>query len=82
MAQSCRSTTRYDTCPYLLEESQANTDQHSVVPNGGLRFALTCRHILPHKVAKEDHHLGDFDVDAFPEYDGDVAKEDAKYPLF
>lgn len=44
--------------------------EHEVEPLGCLRFALTSRHILRHMVTPEELHMGDFDVSAYPKYEG------------
>ena len=52
--------------------------QHEVIPNGGLRFALTCRHIDPQTLLNEDERRTAAEKGAFPpgseqfDYDGSI----------
>jgi hypothetical protein len=52
--------------------------QHEVIPNGGLRFALTCRHIDPQTLLNDDERRIAAERGAFPsgheryDYDGSI----------
>ncbi|EEP79417.1 predicted protein [Uncinocarpus reesii 1704] len=45
--------------------------EHSVMPNGELRFALTARYVIPEKLAEEVRWKGDYTPSSEYEYDGD-----------
>ncbi|KAI1921801.1 hypothetical protein LOZ12_002134 [Ophidiomyces ophidiicola] len=45
--------------------------EHSVTPNGQLRFALTARYVMPERVEPEHHWKGDYEPNPDYEYDGD-----------
>ncbi|KAJ5614098.1 hypothetical protein N7528_007752 [Penicillium herquei] len=44
--------------------------EHCVEPEGGLRFAVTARHILEDQVEEADRWMGDFDMPEHMVYDG------------
>jgi len=46
--------------------------EHSVVPEGKLRFALTCRYIKPEQISENEHWKGKFNIDPKDLYTGDV----------
>ncbi|KAK2809772.1 hypothetical protein FQN49_008589 [Arthroderma sp. PD_2] len=45
--------------------------EHSVIPSGRLRFALTARYVMPDQVEASEHWKGDYDPIPEFEYDGD-----------
>ncbi|WEW56506.1 hypothetical protein PRK78_001951 [Emydomyces testavorans] len=45
--------------------------EHSVAPNGQLRFALTARYVMPERVEPEHHWKGDYTPNSDYDYDGD-----------
>ncbi|OAL69864.1 hypothetical protein A7D00_5903 [Trichophyton violaceum] len=45
--------------------------EHSVIPSGRLRFALTARYVMPDQVPASEHWKGDYDPIPEFEYDGD-----------
>ncbi|KAK2739436.1 hypothetical protein FQN57_006565 [Myotisia sp. PD_48] len=45
--------------------------EHSVIPSGRLRFALTARYVKPDQVPASEHWKGDLTPDPELEYDGD-----------
>ena len=50
--------------------------QHAVIPQGKLRFALTCRYVKPGDIPADQHWKGDYRDDPSYHYDGDDAKGD------
>ena len=55
--------------------------EHSVVPEGKLRFALTCRYVNPARIPETEHWKGKFSFDPAELYTGDVdlAADDADF---
>ncbi|KAM5456260.1 hypothetical protein MaudCBS49596_001281 [Microsporum audouinii] len=45
--------------------------EHSVIPSGRLRFALTARYVMPDEVPVSEHWKGEYDPIPGSEYDGD-----------
>jgi hypothetical protein len=55
--------------------------EHTMVPQGGMRFALTVRHVRPEKHPKEKHWLGEYDqaiLNALPDTFASLSYEHAK----
>ncbi len=46
--------------------------EHSIVPEGKLRFGLTCRYVDPSRIPENEHWKGKFQIDPANLYTGDV----------
>lgn len=46
--------------------------EHSIIPEGKLRFGLTCRYVDPARISEEEHWKGSFHIDPANLYTGDV----------
>lgn len=46
--------------------------EHSIIPEGKLRFGLTCRYVDPARIPEDEHWKGDFHIDPANLYTGDV----------
>ena len=46
--------------------------EHSIIPEGKLRFGLTCRYIKPEQIPESEHWKGEFNIDPAESYTGDV----------
>lgn len=45
--------------------------EHAIIPDGKLRYAMTCRYVKPENIPEEDHWKAKFHIDAADMYDGD-----------
>lgn len=45
--------------------------EHAIIPEGKLRYAMTCRYVKPENIPKEDHWKAVYHIDAADMYDGD-----------
>ena len=63
--------------PFIAKPKRKKTDtnppkqQHTIIPDGKLRYAMTCRYVKPENIKKEDHWKAEFHIDAKDMYDGD-----------
>lgn len=73
MEKPCRNTTRHGSLSPFEARLLTNSPQHSVIPSGKLRFALTCRYVRPELVDPAQHWKGDYTAPPGSVYDGDEA---------